>query len=39
MLDGARSLPAIVLAGETWHQGVVGIVASRLAEDYGCRCS
>lgn len=36
MLDGARSLPAIVLAGETWHQGVVGIVASRLAEDYGC---
>ena len=36
MLGGARELPAIVLAGETWHQGVVGIVASRLAEDYGC---
>jgi single-stranded-DNA-specific exonuclease len=26
----------IVLAGNTWHQGVVGIVASRLAEEYGC---
>lgn len=27
---------AIVLAGENWHQGVVGIVASRLSEEY-CR--
>lgn len=27
---------AIVLAGEGWHQGVVGIVASRLAEKYAC---
>ncbi|MBR6376260.1 MAG: single-stranded-DNA-specific exonuclease RecJ [Oscillospiraceae bacterium] len=27
---------AIVLAGETWHQGVVGIVASRLSEEYSC---
>lgn len=27
---------AIVLAGEHWHQGVVGIVASRLSEEY-CR--
>ena len=29
---------AIVLAGGQWHQGVVGIVASRLAEKYGCPC-
>ncbi len=28
--------PAVVLAGEGWHQGVVGIVASRLAEKYSC---
>ncbi len=27
---------SIVLAGEGWHQGVVGIVASRLAERYSC---
>ena len=27
---------AIVLSGETWHQGVVGIVASRLSEEYHC---
>lgn len=27
---------AIVLADPDWHQGVVGIVASRLAEQYGC---
>lgn len=26
--------PAVVLAGDGWHQGVVGIVASRLAEKY-----
>ena len=27
---------ALVLAGEQWHQGVVGIVASRLADRYSC---
>jgi single-stranded-DNA-specific exonuclease len=31
----ARGRRAIVLAGEGWHQGVVGIVASRLVERYG----
>ena len=31
-----ETAPAIVLAGEGWHQGVVGIVASRLAEKYAC---
>ena len=36
MLAGAGQPSAIVLAGENWHQGVVGIVASRLAEEYGC---
>ncbi len=36
MLDGNQSPEAIVLAGETWHQGVVGIVASRLSEEYSC---
>lgn len=36
MLEGEKNPDAIVLAGETWHQGVVGIVASRLSEEYGC---
>ena len=27
---------ALVLASDTWHQGVVGIVASRLSEKYAC---
>ncbi|MBO5867945.1 MAG: DHH family phosphoesterase, partial [Oscillospiraceae bacterium] len=33
MLPEDRIPDAIVLADETWHQGVVGIVASRIAED------
>ena len=36
MLPLERTPEAIVLAGETWHQGVVGIVASRIAEEYNC---
>ncbi len=28
----------IVVAGDGWHQGVIGIVASRLAEKYGKPC-
>jgi single-stranded-DNA-specific exonuclease len=31
---GASDRAAIVLAGEGWHPGVIGIVAGRLAEDY-----
>ena len=27
---------ALVLADHEWHQGVVGIVASRLSEKYAC---
>ncbi len=30
--DALREAPAIVVAGEGWHPGVIGIVASRLAE-------
>ena len=36
LLDAQPPAPAIVLAGEGWHQGVVGIVASRLTERYAC---
>ena len=35
-LDSAPQQGVIVLADQDWHQGVVGIVASRLAERYGC---
>ena len=36
MLPQGRAPEAIVLADDSWHQGVVGIVASRMAEEYNC---
>ncbi len=36
MLPLEQPPQAIVLADESWHQGVVGIVASRIAEEYSC---
>ena len=36
MAEARPQRHALVLAGEQWHQGVVGIVASRLAEKYSC---
>ena len=37
MLPMGKPPEAIVLADESWHQGVVGIVASRIAEEYACQ--
>ncbi len=33
-LEGKNTSSAIVLASETWHQGVIGIVASRIVEQF-----
>ena len=35
-LAGGGTYDCLVLADHTWHQGVVGIVASRLSEKYAC---
>ena len=34
-VDASEPGPAIIIAAEGWHQGVVGIVASRMTERYG----
>jgi single-stranded-DNA-specific exonuclease len=36
--EGRRADPLYVLAGEQWHPGVIGIVASRLVERYHRPC-
>ena len=36
MLPQGQPPQAIVLSSESWHQGVVGIVSSRIAEEYCC---
>lgn len=40
-IDGDKELihdPVIVLSDESWHHGIIGIVASRIAEKYGKPC-
>lgn len=42
-IEQMKTLPsdqrnALVLSSEDWHQGVVGIVASRLSEKFSCPC-
>lgn len=34
MMSGVKPTKPIVLASESWHQGVIGIAASKLAEQY-----
>ena len=36
MLPEGKVPEAIVLADDSWHQGVVGVVASRIAEEFSC---
>lgn len=36
MLPPGQPPAAIVLSSESWHQGVVGIVASKMAEEFCC---
>lgn len=38
MLKDSQPDGPIVLASEGWHQGVIGIAASRLAEEFGLPC-
>jgi len=34
LLERGEDLPALVLAGENWHEGVIGIVASKVVERF-----
>ena len=36
LLAGKKQYDCLVLADKAWHQGVVGIMASRLAEQFAC---